>query len=303
MRHLIRSNHRRTAVATVLVGYRRTHEGHASVNDPAASPAPTSPAEPTLRSVGIALDVLDAFFDETELGLSELARRIGVAKSTLHRTCGVLTQRGLLERTPRGGYRLGVRLYEFGHLVTTRSALRTNALPLLVELRNTIGETIQLGVPVGADVLYVERVEGLRALRFTSEAFLRSPVHRSSAGKALAAFLPALAANRLQAGLPRFTGRTLVVPKMFIDELERVRQRGYAISIDENEIGLSSIGVPVRSRPGGPVIAAISVAGPTSRVLGDHETHHIRLMLRAAEQLSLLMASGDYRIPKRRPRA
>ncbi len=269
-----------------------------------ATPPPTSMTpEPTLRSVGIALDVLDAFFDESEFGLSELARRIGVAKSTLHRTCGVLAQRGLLERTPRGGYRLGVRLYEFGHLVTTRSALRTNALPLLVELRNAIGETIQLGIPVDADVLYVERVEGLRALRFTTEAFLRSPVHRSSAGKALAAYLPTVAAARLKAGLPRFTGRTLVVPKMFVDELERVRQRGYAISIDENEIGLSSIGVPVRSHPGGPVIAAISVAGPTSRVLGDHETHHVRLMLRTAEQLSAQMAAGDYRIPKRRPRS
>lgn len=273
------------------------------MTEPPSSAAVPKAPEPTLRSVGIALDVLDAFLEEPELGLSELARRIGVAKSTLHRTCGVLAQRGLLERTPRGGYRLGVRLYEFGHLVTARSVLRTNALPLLVDLRNAIGETVQLGIPVDADVLYVERVEGLRALRFTSEVFLRSPVHRSSAGKALAAFLPAVAAARLQAGLPRFTGRTLVVPKMFVDELERVRQRGFAISIDENEIGLSSIGVPVRSHPGGPVIAAISVAGPTSRVLGDHETHHVRLMLRAADQLSALMASGDYRIPKRRPRS
>ena len=72
------------------------------MTEPPLSAAVPKAPEPTLRSVGIALDVLDAFFEEPELGLSELARRIGVAKSTLHRTCGVLAQRGLLERTQIG---------------------------------------------------------------------------------------------------------------------------------------------------------------------------------------------------------
>ncbi|HSB87692.1 MAG TPA: helix-turn-helix domain-containing protein, partial [Ilumatobacteraceae bacterium] len=66
--------------------------------------------KPALRSVTIALDVLDAFFRDAEIGLSELARRVGVTKSTMHRTCGVLVARGALERTPSGKYRLGVRL-------------------------------------------------------------------------------------------------------------------------------------------------------------------------------------------------
>ena len=139
-----------------------------------------------LRSVSIALDVLDAFLKAPELGLSELARQVGVAKSTAHQTCGVLVARGLLERTERGRFRLGVKLYEYGHLVSTRSELRAQALPVLVELRNAIGETVQVGVPSGADVLYVERVEGLRALRFTTEAHRRSPVHRSSAVRSVA---------------------------------------------------------------------------------------------------------------------
>ncbi|HEX2783938.1 MAG TPA: helix-turn-helix domain-containing protein, partial [Ilumatobacteraceae bacterium] len=122
--------------------------------------APTTKAKPALRSVTIALDVLDAFFRDSEIGLSELARRVGVTKSTMHRTCGVLVERGALERTVTGKYRLGVRLLEYGQLVTTRSVLRTQALPLLVDLRNAIGETVQLGVPSGGDVLYIERVEG-----------------------------------------------------------------------------------------------------------------------------------------------
>ena len=122
--------------------------------------SPTT-AKPALRSVTIAFDILDAFFADAEIGLSELARRVGVTKSTMHRTCGVLVDRGALERTLSGKYRLGVHLLEYGQLVTTRSALRTQAFPLLVELRNAIGETVQLGVPSGGDVLYIERVEGL----------------------------------------------------------------------------------------------------------------------------------------------
>lgn len=257
-----------------------------------------APDKPALRSVTIALDVLDAFFKDAEIGLSELARRVGVTKSTMHRTCGVLVARGALERTPSGKYRLGVRLLEYGQLVTTRSALRSQALPLLVELRNAIGETVQLGVPSGGDVLYIERVEGLGALRFTTEAFRRSPVHRSSAGKAIAAFRPEVAATRIKRGLKPFTGHTIVVPQLFLEELARVRERGYAISIDEGEIGLSSIGVPIRDKPDGQVIAAISTAGPTGRLLGDHERHHVRLMLNAARQLTNALAAGAYTLPR-----
>jgi DNA-binding IclR family transcriptional regulator len=256
--------------------------------------------KPALRSVTIALDVLDAFFGDAEIGLSELARRVGVTKSTMHRTCGVLVARGALERTPSGKYRLGVRLLEYGQLVTTRSTLRTQALPLLVELRNMIGETVQLGVPSGGDVLYIERVEGLGALRFTTEANRRGPVHRSSAGKAIAAFRPEVAAARIKAGMKPFTGHTIVIPQMFLEELARVRERGYAISVDEGELGLSSIGVPVRNHPDGEVIASISTAGPTARLLGDHETHHVRLMLNAGRQLTNALAAGAYTLPRQR---
>ncbi len=96
------------------------------------------------------------------------------------------------------------------------------------------------------------------------------------------------------------TGHTIVVPKLFIEELARVRERGYSISIDESELGLSSIGVPIRNQPDGEVIAAISTAGPTARLLGDHETHHVRLMLNAARQLTNALAAGAYTLPRQR---
>ena len=187
-----------------------------------------------------------------------------MAKSTAHRTCSVLVGRGLLDRTPAGGYRLGLRFVEYGHLASMRSAVRDRGLPLLVELRNTLGETVQIAVPAGADVVYVERVEGMRALRYASENSRRSPLHRSSAGKVLAAYDGELLEARLRAGLPASTGYTIVVPELFVAEMSRVRQRGYARSVDETELGMSSLAVPVWARPGGAVVAAISMVGPSS---------------------------------------
>jgi len=160
-----------------------------------------APLRAPLQSVTIALDIVEVLTTVPELNLSELARRVGVAKSTAHRTCSVLVGRGLLDRTDAGGYRLGLRFVEYGHLASMRSAVRDRGLPLLVELRNSLGETVQIGVPAGVDVVYVERVEGMRALRYASENSRRSPLHRSSAGKVLAAYDAQLLEARLRAGL------------------------------------------------------------------------------------------------------
>jgi DNA-binding IclR family transcriptional regulator len=261
---------------------------------------PSAPdGRPTLQSVTIALDIVDALVVSPELSVSELARRVGVAKSTAHRTCAVLVERGLLDHGPHGGYRLGLHFVELGHFAATHSAVRDQALPLLVELRNALGETVQIGVPVGVDIVYVERVEGRHALRYSTDNPRRSPLHRSSTGKALAAFNPALAEARLRAGLPPSTGYTIVVPEVFLDELAKVRERGYARSVDETELGMSSIAVPVRTAHG-EVVAAISMVGPTTRVVGEHEAAHVSALQAAARLLGEAIGRGDYAL-KRRP--
>jgi DNA-binding IclR family transcriptional regulator len=262
--------------------------------------APPNGTKPALQSVSIALGVLDALAAAPELSLSELARRVGVAKSTAHRTCAVLTAAGLLTRTAAGKYRLGLRLIEYGHLATARSPVGEHGLPLLVELRAAIGETVQIGVPAGADVVYVERVEGNRALRYASDNSRRGPIHRSSAGKVLAAFVPGVLEARLKAGLAPSTGYTIVVPDVFRAEIDKVRQRGFARSVDETEIGMSSLAVPVRSAPNGAGGAAISMVGPTSRVAGDTESSNIAALNAASRKLTESLMLGDYRLPRRR---
>jgi DNA-binding IclR family transcriptional regulator len=267
----------------------------------AALSSPTDPASsprPALQSVTIALDIIDALALVPELGLSALARRVGVAKSTAHRTCSVLVERGLLDRSPGGGYRLGLRFVEYGQFATMRSPVRDRGLEHLVELRNVLGETVQIGVPAGADVVYVERVEGRRALRYSTENSRRSPLHRSSAGKILAAYNPELLEARLRAGLPPSTGYTIVVADVLLAELARIRKRGYARSVDETELGMASLAVPVRER-GGAVVAAISMVGPTARVVGDHETHHVNVLMAGARKITDAIGKGEYALDDR----
>ena len=208
--------------------------------------------------------------------------------------------RRLLTRTEAGKYRLGLRLIEYGQLATARSPVGEHGLPLLVELRTALGETVQIGVPAGPDVVYVERVEGQRALRYSSDNSRRGPIHRSSAGKVLAAFVPGVLEARLRAGLQPSTGYTIVMPDLFRAEIEKVRQRGYARSVDETEIGMSSLAVPVRSAPNGAVVAAISMVGPTLRVAGDTEASNVATLQAAARKLSEALELGEYRLPRRR---
>ena len=213
----------------------------------------------------------------------------------------MLCQRGLLDRTPAGRYRLGLRFVEYGHLATTRTPVRDRALPLLVELRNALGETVQVGVPAGADVVYVERVEGVRALRYGVENSRRAPWHRSSAGKVLAAHHEEMVLARLRAGLPASTGYTIVVPDLLMAELAKVRDRGFARSVDETEIGMSSIAVPVRGIDGD-VVAAISLVGPTARIIGDHESRIIQTLQAGAGRLATAISSGEFTLRKRKVR-
>ncbi len=252
------------------------------------------------RSVGIALDLIDAFGDDVELGVSELARRTKVAKSSVSRTCAHLVARGYLERVGPGRFRLGMRLLELGRLVEMRTGLSSTAVEILTDLaaavRLSAHLTVHLGVPDGGDVIFVERVETSRHLRYASEPWRRSPVHRSSCGKVLAAYLPHVLEARLRAGLPARTGYTIVVPELLVSELERVRARGYATNVEETEIGGGSLAVPVRNPRTRSVVAAIAIAGPTAQVIGD-EARLVELLRLAARQFEAAIGRGQLVVP------
>lgn len=259
---------------------------------PLLVPEPPEPDSP-LRSVAIAMAVLDCFGDEAELGATKVAQRLGVAKSTACRMLAALASGGLLERTASGRYRLGLRLFEIGQLAVDRLMLREVSLPVLGELREVLRETAQLAVPVGADVLYVDRLEGAGVgTMFHTEMYRRGPGHSSSAGKVMAAVNPAMARAILQRGFERRTPFTIVDPGRYRQVLRQVRADGYAASREEHTLGMSSVAAPVVVTRGDRrvAVAAISVVGTTSRVLGTRKVAVVQSVRRAAATVSALLA-------------
>jgi len=241
-----------------------------------------------LRSVLRALDLLDCFLTEDELGVADIARRLGVAKSTAHRLLTTLCARGFAEQNPQTGhYRLGFHLYELGQLAVSRTDLHQAALPLLEELRERTGCTIHLAVPDGPEIIYLERLHSLRGMRLFHGVSRRLPAHCTSSGKVIAAFDPAVARARAAAGFTRLTSRSIPDAARFDRELAKVRRVGYAVNSDEAKHGLTSVAAPVRDHTGR-ARAAISLVGPTAEVLGSVE-RHARLAGAAAHRLSRIL--------------
>ena len=242
-----------------------------------------------LKSVASALDLLDCFVVDEELGVSEVARRLGVAKSTAHRLLTTLCSRGIIEQSlSTGKYRLGLHLFELGELALARIELRRRSMTLLEELRELSGWTVHLSIAQGADVLFLERLPTLRGMQVMQEYRRRWPLHTTSSGKALSAYDPEAAQARIRAGFPVFTPRTIHSEQQWGTELAKVRCQGFATSDGELMIRLASVAAPVLDHHG-ISIAAISIQG-ASEELGQNMDRQVRLVLAAAKRLSKLMA-------------
>jgi DNA-binding IclR family transcriptional regulator len=231
----------------------------------ATTPKRSLPADPHgsgLKSVGSALDVLECFATDGELGVSDIARRLGVAKSTAHRLLQTLASRGFVEQDGLSGqYRLGMHLYELGALALARNQLRHAAMPFLRQVAAATGLTVNLSVPDGPDIVFVERIENSDGVRILGHFGRRLPAHTTSSGKAIAAWNHQADAARRRAGFPPRVSRTVRTETDWDRCLEKVRAAGFAASTNESFDGASSVAVPVVVRR--QAIASISVFGPT----------------------------------------
>lgn len=238
-----------------------------------------------VKSVMAALDVLDCFADSDELGVSDIARRLGVAKSTAHRLLTSLCTRGLADKNPETGqYRLGLHLFELGQLAQNRMRLRQAAMPLLEELRQVSGCTVHLAIPSGPDVLYVERLETLRGIPLMTKVGRRVAAHCTSSGKVIAAYDPELVRARKAAGFPALTDRSIRTEADYDRALAEVRRRGVATNLGEVLVGVSSVAAPVLDS-GGRAQAAISLVGPAQE-LGPDLGRSARMVTVVARKLA-----------------
>ncbi len=222
-----------------------------------------------IGSVQRAADILN-LFDKTspELGTTEIAKALGLHKSTVASLVYTLEANGYLLQNPdTRKYRLGYKLVERASALLEQVEIRQIAYPFLLDLRNHWNETVNLAVLDGSDIVYVERFLGTKALGMRSEVGYRAPVHSTALGKAiLACVSPAIAQSFIKKhGLTALTPKTITDPDIFCAELEKTRERGYAIDDEENEIGGRCVAVPIFDHTG-TAVAAVSISSPTARL-------------------------------------
>jgi len=221
-----------------------------------------------LSSVATAIRLLNAFSEEeVEIGVSALSKRLGIAKSTVHRLAVTLVSEGLLEQNPENEkYRLGITLFRLGALVRQRMNVSNEAKPHLVELRGLTNETVHLAILNQHQIMYVYNLESTQAIRARSDVGVRKPAYCTAEGMAMLAFQPEeLVEHVITEGLVPLTANTRTEPAQLRSALQEVRQRGYAVEDEESEIGMRCIAAPVRDG-GGAVVASVGVAGPVQRL-------------------------------------
>nr|WP_205347022.1 IclR family transcriptional regulator [Pseudonocardia broussonetiae] len=221
-----------------------------------------------VQSVDRAISVLEILARRGEAGVSEVALEIDVHKSTAFRLLGALEGRGLVEQAEdRGKYRLGFGLIPLAGAVSDRLDVTRQGREVLVRLAEELGETVNLAVLQEHWAVNVDQARGPSTVSTHNWIGRLTPLHCTSSGKILLAHLPAprRAALLAASGMERLTGSTVTLARDLDAELAAVASQGYAIAVEEYEVGLNAVAAPVVDRSG-EVIAALSASGPAYRL-------------------------------------
>jgi len=205
--------------------------------------------------------------------LTALAEMLALPAPTAHRLLATLGEAGYVQQGPGGEWLVGVRAFRVGSAFLDHRNLVVAAYPHLKRLMELSGETTNLAVVDDGEAVFVEQVPCRELMRMSVKLGARAPLHASGAGKAMLAAMSAAAADAALAkrGLHRYTAHTLASRERLAAELAATRARGYAIDDEEHADGLRCVAAAIWDENGEPW-AAISVAGPTSRITADRVT-------------------------------
>lgn len=257
------------------------------------------PAKSRLSSVAMAIRLLKAFSEnEVEIGVSALSKKLGIAKSTVHRLAVTLVQEGLLEQNPETEkYRLGIELFGLGALVRQRMNLSIEARPHLIALREQTNETVLLGIPSHLEIMYIYNLESIQPIRMRSDIGVHRPAFCTAVGRAIFAFQPDDVVERMLARpLEARTPKTITDPKRIRELLQQVRRDGYAIEDEESEFGMRCIGAPIRDNTGR-VVGAAAIGGPIKRISLDKLSSFADPLVQATQAISVRLgwrAGGSF---------
>ncbi|MEV1171869.1 IclR family transcriptional regulator [Nonomuraea sp. NPDC049784] len=234
----------------------------------------------SVQSVDRAIAILEILARDGATRVTDLAVELDVHKSTAFRLLAALEHGGLVEQSgDRGRYRLGFGVVRLAGAATAQLDLSRESRPVCLRLAEEVGETVNIAVPQDGDAVNISQVRGPAAISGHNWVGQRTPSHATSSGKVLLAF----GALRLPAELARYTPRTITSPAGL--GLEEIRERGWAATVEELEVGLNAVAAPIRGSDGS-VVAAVSASGPSYRLTPDRLPEVGELLVEAAREIS-----------------
>ncbi|NLY74565.1 MAG: IclR family transcriptional regulator [Firmicutes bacterium] len=226
--------------------------------------------------------------NQGEASLSALSKSLFIPHSTIHRILSCLIKLGYVEQNQQNGhYRLGLKILSLSNVILGKLDLRKVAREYLEELVQETGESANLLVLHGNEVVYIDKVDGPLTVRVISFIGKRASVHTTGGGKVLLSemALPDIIEILKHKGMPRLTQYSITDVPTFLDELNKVRKQGFALDNEESEIGAKCIAAPVRDHKGR-IIASLSISGPSSRLTPANMQNLISIVKRVAFKLS-----------------
>lgn len=246
----------------------------------------TPPVTYAVRAAERTLDILDTLARSPDgMSLSAIAREVSMPRSSVFRYVSVLEARRYVAREPESGnYQLGLAFFSFAS--PSLRSLGTAARPVLERLRDTFGETINLGVLDGTRVLYIEVIESMRAVRLSARRGDRDFIHSTSLGKAIGGQLNENEVRRILEleGMPQLTSKTITDPDAYLRVLEDVRSTGFATDMGESEEGACCVAVALNG-PTPSIHAAISLSSPAQRFPTDDVLGIVTELREAAREI------------------
>ena len=231
-------------------------------------PRSAAPGDGAVQALDRALNLLDVLAMGEGIALGELAKRVGLAPSSAYRLLQTLAARGYVEFLQRDQlWAVGVEAFRTGQAFQRRYSIASVGRPILSELVAQSGETANIAIYEGGEIVFVAQVESSEPIRAFFRSGERRAAHASGIGKALLAEMPRRAVDRILAdrGLQRFTSSTLTDPAVLHADLSRTHVRGWALDDEERNSGMRCIAAAIFNEFGDPV-AGLSVSGPTGRL-------------------------------------
>lgn len=225
----------------------------------------------TINLVDKTMDLLEVLSKEGPFTLIELAERLGQPKSSLFRILLTLERRSYISRNERDDkYQIGFKLVELTRNLSSNNNLHLAAQYDMMRLLDMYGETVNLGILIEGEILYVAVLEGTHPLRFADSIGAKGPIHATAMGKAIAAFMPEheLVAILSDKGMDKLAANTITNEAELMANLQTIRERGFALDDEEICDGARCIAAPIRNRFGN-IEGAISISGTTRRITGE----------------------------------